>query len=330
MSAARLFDLLALLQRPRPWPASELAARLEASPRTIRRDVERLRALGYPVEATMGAAGGYRLVAGGAMPPLVLDDEEAIAIVVGLRVAAAHAVHGIDEASVRALAKVLQVLPTRLRQRVGALAALGSASLAGPSGAGAVVDPDHLTRLAAATEARERVGFDYAAADGTRSERRVEPYGLVAAGRRWYVVGFDVDRDDWRTFRLDRLAGLRSLGGRGTTRALPARTAGDYLVGTMLDRAPTYEAVVTVHAAAADARARLGDAAAEVEEIDARSCRVRLWPETAEWLTARLLALDCDVDVHEPPELVGRLRTFAARLGGAVDPGAGGSPARVS
>ena len=216
-----MFQLLSLLQRPRAWSATELGERLEVSPRTIRRDVDRLRELGYPVEATMGSAGGYRLVAGGSMPPLLLDDDEAVAIVVGLRVATVHAVEGIDEASVRALAKVLQVLPARLRNRVGALASVGSASLA----AREAVDPDDLTMLAAAVDGGERVRFDYEAADGTRSERRVEPYGVVASGRRWYLVAFDVDRDDWRTFRLDRVGGLRTIGGRGVAHRLPAASA---------------------------------------------------------------------------------------------------------
>jgi predicted DNA-binding transcriptional regulator YafY len=318
MSTARSIELLSLLQRPRAWSATELAERLEVSPRTIRRDVDRLRELGYPVEATMGSAGGYRLVAGGSMPPLLLDDDEAVALVVGLRVATVHAVEGIDEASVRALAKVLQVLPARLRQRVGALASVDSASLAARAEDRPAVNPDDLTALAAAVEAGERVRFDYEAADGARSERRVEPYGVVASGRRWYLVAFDVDRDDWRTFRLDRVGGLRSAGGRGAARRLPAETAADYVIDTMLDRAPMYEAVVTVHAPPAHARARLADAAADIEAIDEHTCRVRSQPETAEWLAARLGALGCDFEVHEPPELVEHLSALAERLGRAT------------
>lgn len=321
MGTARLFQLLSLLQRPRSWSATELADRLEASPRTIRRDVERLRDLGYPVEATMGATGGYRLVAGGSMPPLVLDDDEAVAMVVGLRTAAAHAVEGLDEASIRALAKVLQVLPSRLRHRVSALARLDRASTAVLAEDEPVVDLDDLTRLAGAVESNERVRFDYEAADRTRSERRVEPYGVVSAGRRWYLVAFDVDRDDWRTFRLDRISGLQSLGGRGVARRLPAETAADYLIETMLDRAPTYEAVVTIHAPLAEARARLADAAIEIEPIDEHSCQFRSRPETAEWLVARLGSLGCDFEIDEPPELVERLRSFAVRLQHATSRG---------
>src|SRR2546421_12134533 len=168
----RLLKLLSLLQTPREWPGSELADRLEVSRRTIRRDIERLRDLGYPVEATMGAMGGYRLVAGQAMPPLLLDDEEAVAIAVGLRTAAGHAVDGIEEASVRALAKLPQVLPSRLRHRVGALSA---ATVPMVSWSPPTVEPEELTTLAAAIANRERVRFAYRPAGGSDSRRHVAP-----------------------------------------------------------------------------------------------------------------------------------------------------------
>src|SRR4051794_1035455 len=172
-TSARLLNLLSLLQTPRDWPGSELAERLAVSPRTIRRDIDRLRELGYPVEATMGAIGGYRLVAGAAMPPLLLDDEEAVAIAVGLRTAAGNAVGGIEEASVRALAKLQQVLPSRLRHRVGALSA-ATVSLTGWSGP--TVDPEVLTALASGTAGHEKLRFGYRAADRAESRRLVEPH----------------------------------------------------------------------------------------------------------------------------------------------------------
>jgi predicted DNA-binding transcriptional regulator YafY len=323
VSTARLFQLLSLLERPRSWSATELAARLETSTRTVRRDVERLRDLGYPVEATMGAAGGYRLVAGGAMPPLVLDDDEAVALVVGLRTAAGRGVTGIDEASIRALAKVLQVLPGRLRHRVDALAALDGGATARLASDAPAVDPDTLTALAAAVEGRERVRFDYEPAGGGRGERRVEPYGVVPLGRRWYLVAFDVDREGWRTFRLDRVGGLRSLGGRGAARRLPADTAAAYLVDTVLAQAATYEAVVTVDAPAADVRARVGDAAATVEPVGGDRSRFRSHAETAPWLAARLAALGCDFTVEGPPELVEQLAELGDRLRRATAAGWG-------
>ena len=203
---SRLLALLSLLQAPREWPGSELAKRLHVSGRTIRRDVGRLRDLGYPVEATMGADGGYRLVAGTAMPPLLLDDEEAVAITVGVATAARHPVRGIEEASLRALAKLEQVLPARLRYRVSSL---NAATIPLPAGDGPGVDPGHLTTLASAIARHEQVRLGYTASDGTASTRLVDPHRLVPAGRRWYLLGYDNDRQDWRIFRIDRIRRLQ-------------------------------------------------------------------------------------------------------------------------
>jgi predicted DNA-binding transcriptional regulator YafY len=319
MGTARLFELLSLLQRPRSWSATELAGRLEASPRTIRRDVERLRELGYLVEATMGATGGYRLAAGGSMPPLVLDDDEAVAIVLGLRTAAAQAVAGIDEASIRALAKVLQVLPSRLRQRVGALATLdgaATASLAAPDQPRQVVDPDDLTRLAAAVEGHQRVGFDYEAADGARSERRVEPYGVVTAGRRWYLVAFDVDRDDWRTFRVDRVEETRATAGRFEPRPMPEDPAA-FVLGSIERMSRAHEVVVDVAAAADDVERRIGRWAT-IEPTGSGTCRVRMTADELEWPVLALTQLDADFTVLEPPELRARVADAGRRFSRAA------------
>jgi len=220
---ARLLKLLSLLQTPREWPGGELAGRLRVSPRTIRRDVERLRDLGYPVRATKGAVGGYRLVAGAARPPLLFDDEETVAIAVGLRAAAGQAVQGIEEASLRALAKLEQVLPSRLRYRVGSLTA---ATVPMFYEGGPTVDPQDLTVLAAAVAGGERLRFRYRAGDGAESRRLVEPYRLVATGRRWYLVGHDCDRDDWRIFRVDRIGEPLPTGARTTPRELPGGDPG--------------------------------------------------------------------------------------------------------
>lgn len=215
---ARLLSLLSLLQTPREWPGSELAERLRVSARTIRRDIDRLRELGYPVEATLGAEGGYRLVAGAAMPPLLLDDEEAVAIAVGLRAGAGHAIEGVEEASVRALAKLEQVLPGRLRHRVSALQ---SATVAVTRGDGASVDPRTLTAIASAVAGSERLRFAYLAGDGVASRRLVEPYRLVSTGSRWYLVAYDMERGDWRTFRVDRMSEPCATGARFAGRELP-------------------------------------------------------------------------------------------------------------
>jgi predicted DNA-binding transcriptional regulator YafY len=245
------------------------------------------------------------------MPPLLLDDDEAVAMAVGLRLAAGHVVEGIEEASVRALAKLLQVLPDRLRHRVRAL---GRASIGRLGGDGPAVEPEVLTTLAAAVDNRERVRFDYRAADGYRSERRVEPHGVVAVGRRWYLVAFDVDRDDWRTFRLDRVGSPRPVGGRSSTRRLPAVSPADYVVDTLLDRAPTYEAEVILHLPLTEVRARLGDSATDLVAIGAHRCRCRCLPDTAEWLAARLGALGCDFEIEGPPDLVDALHALGTRL----------------
>src|SRR3954454_25263017 len=216
-TSSRLLDLLSLLQARRDWPGGELARRLEVSGRTIRRDVERLRALGDPVESLTGPAGGYPLRAGTAMPPLLLDEDEAIAVAVGLRTAARTSVTGIEETSVRALVKLEQVLPAHLRRRVAALA---SATVVGPAG-GPMVDPQHLTTIAAACRDSECLGFDYRTRDGSESRRDVEPHAVVNLGRRWYLLAWDRRREDWRTFRIDRISRLAATGVRFARRALP-------------------------------------------------------------------------------------------------------------
>jgi predicted DNA-binding transcriptional regulator YafY len=313
----RLLRLLSLLQTPREWPGSELADRLQVSLRTVRRDVDRLRELGYPVQASMGAAGGYRLVAGTAMPPLLFDDEEAIAITVGLRTAARHAVEGIEEASVRALGKLEQVLPSRLRRRVTALsrATVPLLTWEAPS-----VDPETLTLLANAVNANERLRFGYLSRDGGTSERLVEPNRLVSAGRRWYLVAYDSERGDWRTFRVDRIDHPRGTGQRVPPRTLPARDAAEFVTRQLSALFPTYTAVATLYAPVEEVAGRLPDAAGALEPIDEHSCRLRGYAHTLDWLALRLIALGCDFEVHEPPELIERLGVLGARISRAANP----------
>src|SRR5438445_6878638 len=195
-TSSRLLELLSLLQARRDWPGNELAGRLEVSGRTIRRDIERLRDLGYPVESLTGPAGGYALRAGTAMPPLLLDDEEAIAIAVGLGTAARASVAGIEETAVRALVKLEQILPRRLRRRVRAI---GSATVTVP--VGPTVDPHDLMLIASACRDSERLRFAYRRRDGVESRREVEPHALVNLGQRWYVLAWDRGRADWRSLR---------------------------------------------------------------------------------------------------------------------------------
>jgi predicted DNA-binding transcriptional regulator YafY len=309
-TSSRLLDLLSLLQTRGDWPGGELAERLEVSGRTIRRDVGRLRALGYPVESLTGPAGGYRLRAGTAMPPLLLDEEEAIAIAVGLRTAARASVTGIEETSVRALVKLEQVLPAHLRRRV---AALGAATVAPPSG-GPTVDPQHLTTIAAACRDSECLRFGYRSRDGSETRRQVEPHSLVNLGRRWYLLGWDRDRDDWRTFRVDRLARPAATGTRFEAHELPARDAAAYVEQSIAGAWSRYEARVTVHAPAERLVDRMPYLAGALEPIDAQRCEYRTSDDDLEWLALRVAMLGVDFDVHEPPELVATLESLAQRL----------------
>jgi predicted DNA-binding transcriptional regulator YafY len=313
-TSSRLLTLLSLLQGRRDWPGSELAERLEVSGRTIRRDVERLRELGYPVESMTGPAGGYQLRAGAAMPPLLLDDEEAIAVAVGLRTAAGASVTGIEETSVRALVKLEQVLPSHLRRRVQALQ---RATTTIAYGGGPTVDPQCLTIIAAACRDAERVRFGYVARDGATTRREVEPHSLVNAGRRWYLVAWDRDRGDWRTFRLDRVTKPASTGVRFTPRALPAEDAAAYVRQSLASAQYRYEAHVTIHAPAEQVRERrwLGGA---VEPVDDRTCRLSTSDDNLDWLATRIAMLGWDYEVDGPPELIDRLRTIAERITSAT------------
>ncbi|MFE9597516.1 helix-turn-helix transcriptional regulator [Streptomyces hokutonensis] len=320
---ARLLQLLSLLQTPREWPGGELADRLGVSRRTVRRDIDRLRELGYPVQATLGADGGYRLVAGKAMPPLVLDDEEAVAIAVGLRAGAGHAVEGVDEASVRALAKLEQVLPSRLRHRV---ATLQAATTPLTSGDGASIAPETLTVMASTVAGRERLRFAYRAKDGTESRRVTEPYRLVSTGRRWYLVAYDLDREDWRTFRVDRVSEPFATGARFAPRELPTGSAAEYLRQSMYRQQESYEYTVTFAAPAGVVATRVPAWMGTPEPLDEHSCRLRATTgDEVRWLAARLALLEFEFTVQEPAELVRCVRELGERLSRAAGGRAGTS-----
>ncbi|WP_374774419.1 YafY family transcriptional regulator [Streptomyces sp. NBC_01310] len=310
---ARLLSLLSLLQTPREWPGSELAQRLQVSPRTIRRDIERLRDLGYPVEATLGAEGGYRLVAGAAMPPLLLDDEEAVAIAVGLRAGAGHAIEGVEEASVRALAKLEQVLPSRLRHRVGALQ---TATIALTRGDGSSVDPRTLTTMASAVAGRERLRFAYRAGDGAESRRQVEPYRLVSTGSRWYLVAYDLEREDWRTFRVDRVDEAFATGARFAPRELPMDAEDFVRRGLQGREKQTYLVEVTFAAGTAELPEWLRSAA-----LPGGGARTSVRFESAdapEWMVARLALTGLPFTVREPAALRAAAGALASRLASAA------------
>jgi predicted DNA-binding transcriptional regulator YafY len=313
-TSSRLLELLSLLQGRRDWAGNQLAKRLEVSPRTVRRDVERLRRLGYPVDSLTGPTGGYRLRAGTAMPPLLLDDDEAIAIAVGLRTAAGASVAGIEETAVRALVKLEQVLPAHLRRRVSAL---GSATFTVPA-AGPTVDAQHLSVIAATCRDSERLRFDYRSRDGTDSRRDVEPHALVNHGRRWYLVAWDPRRDDWRTFRIDRLARPAATGVRFAPRRLPGSDAAAYVKQRISEAPNRFEARVTLHAAAEAITSRVPGHWGTIEPIDAHSCEFRTGDDDLGWLALRIAMLGVDFELHEPPELVEHLRALATRLKRAV------------
>jgi predicted DNA-binding transcriptional regulator YafY len=314
-TSSRTLRLLSLLQTHRYWPGTELAERLDVSVRTLRRDIDRLRELGYPVEANRGVDGGYQLAAGAALPPLVLDDEEAVALAVGLQAAAQGGVAGIAESSVRALAKVVQVMPPRLRRRMEALRAMTVP--AGWNGAGPSVDPGVLTVLAQACRDTERLEFGYTAAGGERTDRHVEPLRLVPLGRRWYLVAYDLTRHDWRSFRLDRLDRPRNTGARFRPRVLPAEDAAAF-VRAGLGNLPTFHAVeVLVAAPATVVRQHLGRWA-DVEEADDGRCLLRMRADSLDWPAMALGSLGADFTVLSPPELLDHVRGWARTFGRAT------------
>jgi predicted DNA-binding transcriptional regulator YafY len=311
-TSARLLRLLSLLQARPDWTGAELADQLQVTARTLRRDVQKLRSLGYPVEATPGVAGGYRLGAGAALPPLLLDDDEAVAVALGLRTAASHTVTGVAEASVRALAKLEQVLPARLRERT---AALGHATVP-LAGTGPTVDAAALIAIAGACRRRERLRFSYQSRDGEPASRNVEPHRLVQAGNRWYLVARDTDIGDWRTFRVDRMSAVHPTGARFVPRDPPDAAA---FVARSVSVAPyRYQARVLVRAPAEAVARVLPPTAALIEQADAGTCILTFGANDLDWMAMHLATLGSDFTVLEPPELIEQLRTLAASMHRAV------------
>ena len=316
-TSARLLRLLSLLQTPRDWTGSELAERLEVSPRTVRHDIERLRDLGYPVHATRGSIGGYRLIAGATLPPLLLEDDEAVALAVGLRTAAGGAVTGIEESSLRALAKLEQVLPSRLRHQVNALQSFTVLLNGRP---GPTVDPGVLTGLAAACRDRARLRFAYGDRAGVASERRVEPYRLVNSGRRWYLVAWDDDRADWRTFRVDRIQPGLSAGPRFQPRELSDADAAALVARGIPADARRYRARIAVDESAAVIAERVGPWVGPIQADGDDRCIVDVATDRLDVMAAYLGTLGADFTVSGSPELVAYLEILATRYTRATTP----------
>lgn len=310
-----MLALLSLLQLRREWSGTVLADRLGVTPRTIRRDVDRLRELGYSVSAVRGSEGGYRLDAGDAVPPLLLDDEQVIALTVALQMVPALGVE-VGDAAERALATLRRVMPDRVRRRVDAV------EFASMPTAVQSVDAELLRVMGEAVRARELVRFDYVVDEKvspTGPPRRVEPHGVVGAGSRWYVVGFDLDRDDWRLFRVDRIRPKMRTGVTFTARDVPGGSAGEFVRrhfrGTASGEwACAGEATVAVPASAL--APFVGDGA--VESLDDDQCRVRLGAWSWAGVAASMLRFDAALSDVEPPELVDAMRTLAGRLSDAV------------
>jgi predicted DNA-binding transcriptional regulator YafY len=315
-TSARLLRLLSMLQARRDWTSAELAERLGVTTRTIRNDIDRLRGLGYPVHARPGVAGGYRLGAGGSLPPLLLDDEEAVAVAIGLRTVASSSIAGIEEKSLQALAKLTTVLPPRLRQRVSSF---GSHTLLTPA-RGPVTDPEVLTVIAGACRDHERLRFGYQGHAGPASRRYVEPYRLVSNRERWYLVAWDIDKDAWRTFRADRIELPAPTRSRFTPRPLPPDDEITAQVARGAAQATwRYRARVIVHAPAAYVRERL-PVPVEVEPLGADRCVFAPGSDHPEMLALYLGLLGADFTLDGSPELAGALRTLIGRYQRALMP----------
>ncbi len=318
-TSARLLALLSLLQVRREWTGDELAERLEVGPRTIRRDIDKLRSLGYPVESARGVAGGYRLGAGGELPPLLLDDAEAVAVAVGLRTAASGSIAGIEETSVRALAKLEQVLPSRLRRRVRALGDATSAFSFDAS----PIDADLLAEVAAACRDGAQMRFAYVARDDRASQRQTEPTAVVYSGRRWYLVAFDLDRDDWRTFRVDRIRGRVRVGGRGRRRTVPGGDAAAYVKDQLQRRGEDGERAgepgrVRVAAPAQRIRQRVPGRYATVEADGDAACIVSTRGAWHPGFVVWMASLGEEIEVLGPDELLEFTSGVSRRLVAAV------------
>ncbi|MEH1166051.1 YafY family protein [Micromonospora sp. CPCC 205539] len=305
-TSSRTLRLLSLLQTHRHWSGLDLADRLGVSERTLRRDVERLRELGYPVTAARGTDGGYQLAPGAVLPPLLLDDEEAVALAVG--VGDASGIAGIEEASLRALTKVVRVLPPRLRARVDALRAMTlSTSASGP-----VVSAGVLTTVAQACRDEERLRFGYTARGAAATEREVEPHRVVVLGGRWYLVAYDLGRHDWRSFRLDRLTDPTATGMRFRPRQLPAEDAVAFVQTASGAPAP-YTVVVLVHAPSEQVRQAVGRWGT-IEPVDQGSCRLTMTSTSLDWPTQALGNVGAEFEVLEPPEFTAHIQEWGARF----------------
>lgn len=308
-TTARVLQLLGLLQARRVWTSEELATRLNVTTRSVRRDVERLRELGYPVHASTGHGGGYQLGAGAALPPLLLDPEEAVAMAVCLRLAAGGSVAGVGESALRALSKLDQVMPARLRSQV---AAVHESTVTVSSNSDTPVDPEVLMTLARACRDHEHVNAGYTDIRGNVTARRLEPYQLVTTGRRWYLLAFDRDRDDWRSLRLDRMAEVRVLGSTFAAREAP--DAARYVQRAITSSPYRYVARVRYHAAHDVVAQTFSAASVQIEPDGPDACILTTGADDPDKMALYLAMPGCEFEVLEPVEVIDAVRTAAERL----------------
>ncbi len=309
-TSARLLRLLTLLQSRGFWSGAELAERLEVTERTVRRDIDRLRSLGYPVNSSVGVAGGYQLGAGASLPPLHLDDDEALAVSLGLCTAAIGTVVGVEQAALRAMAKLEQVLPKKLRRRLAELhESVAPMHIEIPR-----VRPEVLSAIAAACRNHQQASFRYVDGHGRTTQRATQPHGVVHTGFRWYLAAFDDDRDDWRTFRLDRIEGVVSLGARFTPRELPEGDAASYVLRSVSSRIYPHRARVLIHAPLDKVVGRIPPLVGELRRVDAESCRLESGADSLSSLAVFIAGLGEEFEVEDPPELRRELDELAARI----------------
>lgn len=309
-TSARLLRLLSLLQRRATWSGRELVERLEVTDRTLRRDVDRLRDLGYPVHSTSGPAGGYRLGVGAELPPLMLEDDEVLAVALGVASLRGGSLRGVREAADRAVAKIEQVMPLRLRRR---LRALERAIVPAP-GPGPAVSLGMVDALGGACIDAKVARFGYRDREGTSTARTVEPLGLVLYGRRWYLAAWDRDREDFRTFRVDRMAEGVTFGERFSPRALPDDDAQTFVTRSVSAASRRIEARVLFEASAARVAARIPSFYGPVERVSARTCRWTTRASSLDDLAFWIATIDVPFSVESPDELGPRIERIGRRL----------------
>ncbi len=315
-TTSRVLQLLGLLQSRRVWTGRELAERLGVTGRSVRRDIDRLRELGYPVHASPGQGGGYQLGAGAALPPLLLDGDEAVAVAVCLGLAAGGSVAGIGESALRALSKLDQVMPARLRSQVSTV---HEATVTLSSRSEAAVEPKVLMTLARACRDREHVSLRYTALHGAVTQRRVEPYQLVTTGRRWYLLAYDRDRADWRSLRLDRMADLSALGTTFVAREAPDAAA---FVGRAISSSPyRYVARVRYRCPHDVVAQHFSPSSATIEPEGPESCLVTTGGDEPERMVLWLASVGRDFEILEPPEVIAAAQRMGQRLAGAASAG---------